>query len=205
MPIVFENDANCFALAEAVWGAGKSFDNVFGVILGTGVGGGIILHKRILSGLQNIAGEWGHTLLIPDSRPCYCGKSGCIETYLSGPAFAKNELRENNFNLSSHEFCIRWDNGKYHTNSAAQKVVDQYCQNFGMAISNVINILDPEAIVLGGGMSNASFLYSKGIDYVRKYIFNDELLTTIKKATLGDSAGVFGAAYLGATSKNNNL
>ena len=201
MSIVFENDANCFALAESVWGAGKSFDIVFGVILGTGVGGGIIINNQILPGLQNIAGEWGHALLIPDTRPCYCGKKGCIETFLSGPAFSKYELKENNFNMSSQEFCKHWDNDKYRSNSAAKKVVDQYCRHFGMAISNVINVLDPEVIILGGGMSNASFIYSNGLEYVKEYIFNDELLTSIKKATLGDSAGVFGAAYLGATSK----
>ena len=200
MPIVFENDANCFALAEAVWGAGKSFDIVFGVILGTGVGGGIIINKQILSGLQNIAGEWGHALLLPRTRPCYCGKKGCIETFLSGPAFKKNELKENKLNIGGQEFCTNWDSNKYKNDLAAQKAVDQYCRHFGMAISNVINMLDPDAIVLGGGMSNASFIYSKGVEYVQKYVFNDELLTVIKKATLGDSAGVFGAAYLGATS-----
>lgn len=203
IPIIFENDANCFALAEAVWGAGKSFNLLFGVILGTGVGGGIILNKKILSGLQNIAGEWGHSLLIPDSRPCYCGKKGCIETYLSGTAFQKYELASNNFNINSRQFCKNWDSHKYKNNSAALKAVDQYCQHFGMAISNVINILDPDAIILGGGMSNASFIYSEGIKYVQKYIFNDELLTKIIKATLGDSAGVFGAAYLGATGIQN--
>lgn len=201
MSIVFENDANCFALAEAVWGAGKTFDTVFGVILGTGVGGGIIINKQILSGLQNIAGEWGHSLLLPDTRPCYCGKKGCIETFLSGTAFNKYELKENNLNMRSQEFCIHWDSYEFIANSSAQKAVDQYCRYFGMAISNIINILDPEVIILGGGMSNASFIYSQGLEYIQKYVFNDELLTVIKKATLGDSAGVFGAAYLGATSK----
>jgi fructokinase len=198
LPIIFENDANCFALAEAVWGAGKSYSVIFGVILGTGVGGGIIINKQILSGLQNIAGEWGHALLIPGTRPCYCGKKGCIETYLSGPAFKMYELKENKFLISSHDFCINWDNGKYENNSSAQLAIDQYCKHFGMALSNIINILDPDVIILGGGMSNASFIYTNGLQYVKKYVFNDELLTPIKKAILGDSAGVFGAAYLGA-------
>ena len=200
MPILFENDANCFTLAEAVWGAGKLYPVIFGVILGTGVGGGIVINKRILSGLQNIAGEWGHTLLIPDSRSCYCGKKGCVETFLSGTAFRKYELEMNNFNLTSHEFSKNWDSGKYKNNPSAKSAVDQYCNHFGMAISNVINILDPDAVILGGGMSNASFIYSQGLEYVKAYVFNDELLTPIKKATLGDSAGVFGAAYLGTTS-----
>lgn len=199
MPIVFENDANCFTLAEAVWGAGKSYNVIFGVILGTGVGGGIVINKRILSGLQNIAGEWGHSLLIPDSRLCYCGKKGCIETYLSGPAFRKYELDVHELNLNSHEFSRNWDNGEYIHNPSAKKAVDHYCKYFGMAISNVINILDPDAVILGGGMSNTSFIYTQGVEYVKEYVFNDELLTPIKKATLGDSAGVFGAAYLGAT------
>jgi fructokinase len=200
MPVVFENDANCFALAEAVWGTGKPYSIIFGVILGTGVGGGIIINKRIISGLQNIAGEWGHSILVPDSRPCYCGKKGCIETHLSGPAFKKYELDVNEFKLTSQEFSRNWDKDEYKNNPSAQKVVDEYCKYFGMAISNVINILDPDAVILGGGMSNASFIYTKGLKYVREYVFNDELLTPIKKATLGDSAGVFGAAYLGATS-----
>jgi len=200
LPIVFENDANCFSLAEAVWGAGKSYSIIFGVILGTGVGGGIVLNKRILPGLQNIAGEWGHAILIPDSRPCYCGKKGCVETYLSGSAFQKYELAENGINLTSHQFSKNWDSNKYNGNPAAQQAVDHYCKYFGMAVSNVINILDPDAIILGGGMSNASFIYKKGWEYVKEYVFNDELLTPIKKATLGDSAGVFGAALLGAAS-----
>lgn len=200
MPIIFENDANCFALAEAVWGAGKLYSVIYGVILGTGVGGGIVINKQILSGLQNIAGEWGHALLIPETRPCYCGKKGCIETYLSGTAFKKYELEKNEFLISSHDFCTNWDNGKYENNSSAEAAIDQYCKHFGMALSNIINILDPDAVVLGGGMSNASFIYTNGLQYVKKYVFNDELLTPIKKATLGDSAGVFGAAYLGATS-----
>jgi len=198
-PVVFENDANCFALAEAVWGAGKSYAVVFGIILGTGVGGGIVIKKRILSGLQNITGEWGHSILFPDTRPCYCGKKGCTETYLAGPAFKKFELDENGFNLSSQKFCINWDNGNYHNNSAAHTVVNHYCKHFGIAVSNVINILDPDVVILGGGMSNASFIYTMGTDYVKQYVFNDELLTPIIKATLGDSAGVFGAAYLGST------
>ncbi len=201
IPVVFENDANCFALAEAVWGAGKLYSVIFGIILGTGVGGGIVINRQILSGLQNIAGEWGHALLIPDSRPCYCGKKGCIETYLSGPAFRKYDLEVNKLNLSSQDFCINWENGKYKNNPAAQTAIDHYCKYFGMAISNIINVLDPDAIILGGGMSNASFIYNKGLEYVREYVFNDELLTPIKKATLGDSAGVFGAAYLGSTNK----
>ena len=205
IPIVFENDANCFALAEAVWGAGKMHRLVFGVILGTGVGGGIIFDKQIVSGLQNIAGEWGHAILIPDSRPCYCGKQGCIETYLSGSAFQKFELKDNNFNISSQKFCIDWENGLYTANPAAESAINQYCNHFGMAVSNLINILDPDAVILGGGMSNASFLYSTGIAYIKKFVFNDELLTPVKKAILGDSAGVFGAAYLGFTSNGIRL
>ncbi|MEJ2056145.1 MAG: ROK family protein, partial [Calditrichaceae bacterium] len=203
IPVVFENDANCFALAEAVWGAGRQNTLIFGVILGTGVGGGIILDKKIIPGLQNIAGEWGHSLLLPGTRSCYCGKKGCVETFLSGSAFAKYELYKNGLELNSREFCSNWDEGIYKKNEPAKTAVQNYCRQFGMAVSNVINILDPDAVILGGGMSNASFIYTTGTEYIREFVFNDELLTEIKIATLGDSAGVFGAAYLGATGNTN--
>lgn len=196
--VAFENDANCFALAESVWGAAKDYSSVFGVILGSGVGGGIIHDRTIHSGRHNIAGEWGHTLLIPGGRPCYCGKQGCVETYLSGPAFERYSLTPYNFNMTAKEFNRTWQESDFPNRKRAELIVDSYCDYFGMAMSNVINILDPDVIVLGGGVSNFSFLYNKGIRAVEKYIFNDELLTPIKPAVLGDSAGVFGAAYLGA-------
>jgi len=200
MPIAFENDANCFALAEAVWGAGNGYTTVFGVILGTGVGGGIIFNKKIHSGLQSIAGEWGHSIIHPGGHHCYCGKAGCVETYLSGPAFEKNIVHAHGFNLTGKKFTNQWENGILQNKEEAQNVVREYCKYFGMAVSNVINIIDPDVIVLGGGMSNASFLYTTGLESIAKFVFNDELITEVKKAELGDSAGVFGAAYLGAQS-----
>ncbi len=196
--IVFENDANCFALAEAIWGAGANYRSLFGVILGTGVGGGFIHNKQIISGAQNIAGEWGHTLLIPGGNPCYCGKQGCVETYLSGKGFEQNILHPLHFDMSARSFNHSWQIGALCRKEEAEQAVEIYCDYFGMALSNVINIIDPEVVILGGGMSNCAFLYTKGVDAVRKYVFNDEMLTKIKPAVLSDAAGVFGAAYLGA-------
>ncbi|MGD9487957.1 MAG: ROK family protein [Calditrichaceae bacterium] len=192
-PAGFENDANCFALAESTWGAGKGSDLVFGAIIGTGVGGGLIYRGEILQGRQNIAGEWGHSLLIPDGHECYCGKKGCVETYLSGPAMENYLLKPEGINSPAKEFNHLYDE----TNDLTNRIIDSYCNYFGIAMGNLINILDPDIIVIGGGVSNFRFLYDKGIDAVKKNVFNDELLSEIKQAELGDSAGVFGAALVG--------
>ncbi|MGD9898565.1 MAG: ROK family protein [Calditrichaceae bacterium] len=192
-PAGFENDANCFALAESTWGAGKGYNLVFGAIIGTGVGGGLIYRGEIVQGRQNIAGEWGHSLLIPDGHECYCGKKGCVETYLSGPAIENYLLKPEGINSPAKEFNHLYDETDIITN----RIIDAYCNYFGIAVGNLINILDPDIIVLGGGVSNFRFLYDKGIEAVKKNIFNDELLTEIKQAEFGDSAGVFGAALVG--------
>jgi len=188
--ILIENDANCFAMAESKLGAAKDFELVFGVILGTGVGGGIVINGKLHSGITNIAGEWGHHTLHRDGNPCYCGKNGCVETYISGPALEKRwlELTGKSQNLSDivsnldDEYRQKWKN--------------EFIENFGYGLANVIDILDPDVIVLGGGLSNIDFLYSDGKNSVYEKVFSDLVQTSILKNKLGDSAGVFGAALL---------
>jgi len=188
--VSMENDANCFAMAEAKMGAAKDYDVVFGVIMGTGVGGGIVINKKIHQGRTNIAGEWGHHTLHQNGNKCYCGKNGCVETYISGPALEKrwNELTGKKDSLPQiiqnldDDKAIQWKN--------------EFLHNFGTALANVIDILDPDAIVLGGGVSNVSFLYDEGKKAVYDSVFSDLVDTPILKNQLGDSAGVFGASLL---------
>ncbi len=188
--VSMENDANCFAMAEAKMGAAKDYDVVFGVIMGTGVGGGIVINKKIHHGRTNIAGEWGHHTLHQNGNKCYCGKNGCVETYISGPALEKrwNELTGKKDSLPqiiqnfNDDKAIQWKN--------------EFLHNFGTALANVIDILDPDAIVLGGGVSNVSFLYDEGKKAVYDSVFSDLVDTPILKNQLGDSAGVFGASLL---------
>ena len=188
--VSMENDANCFAMAEAKMGAAKDYDVVFGVIMGTGVGGGIVINKKIHHGRTNIAGEWGHHTLHQNGNKCYCGKNGCVETYISGPALEKrwNELTGKKDSLPQiiqnldDDKVIQWKN--------------EFLHNFGTALANVIDILDPDAIVLGGGVSNVSFLYDEGKKAVYDSVFSDLVDTPILKNQLGDSAGVFGASLL---------
>ena len=188
--VSMENDANCFAMAEAKMGAAKDYDLVFGVIMGTGVGGGIVINKKIHHGRTNIAGEWGHHTLHQNGNKCYCGKNGCVETYISGPALEKrwNELTGKKDSLPqiiqnfNDDKAIQWKN--------------EFLHNFGTALANVIDILDPDAIVLGGGVSNVSFLYDEGKKAVYDSVFSDLVDTPILKNQLGDSAGVFGASLL---------
>ena len=188
--ISIENDANCFALAEAKLGAGKNSNIVFGVIMGTGVGGGIIINKKIHHGRINIAGEWGHHCLHNDGNSCYCGNKGCVETYISGPALEKNWLRMSGLNQSLPEIIQNSNN----PNFVDWKKI--FLKNFGLSISNVIDILDPDMIILGGGLSNIDFLYTEGKDSVYGKVFSDTVDTPIVKNELGDSAGVFGACLL---------
>ena len=204
-PIEFANDANCFALAEARYGAGRGHALVFGVILGTGVGGGIVLgsgptdpeggRPRVWDGLQGIAGEWGHVALEPVSGPpCYCGRAGCIETLLSGPALearyaARTGARRPLAELAAAAAADPPD-------AAAQAVIAEACSVFGRAIATVINILDPDIIVLGGGVSHLESLYTEGVAAAQRWVFSDELITPIRKHEIGDSAGVIGAALL---------
>jgi fructokinase len=188
-----ENDANCFALAEALAGAGRGHELVFGVILGTGVGGGIVVRGSVWPGPQHIAGEWGHHAIDPSGPRCYCGQRGCVETLLSGPALEAAYRAAGGANgVAAGEVAARADAGE----AAAARVFAAYLTHFGRALANVISILDPSVVVLGGGLSNLDALYSRGRDEVARRVFNDELATPIVKNMLGDSAGVIGAALL---------
>lgn len=194
LPVVAENDANCFALAEALLGAGRGHELVFGVIMGTGVGGGIVASGRLHGGPQRIAGEWGHHSIDLLGPECYCGGRGCVETYLSGPAVAARYTSASGRSFAAPEVFAAFRRG----DPPAVRVVEQFFDHFGRALANVINILDPDAVVLGGGLSNVPELYSIGRAAVVRYVFSDELTTPIVANQLGDSAGVFGAALLAA-------
>ncbi len=192
-PVAFANDANCFALAEAIMGAGKGHPLVFGVIMGTGVGGGLVIDGKVREGIMSIAGEWGHMLLEPTSdRICHCGKGGCVETYLGGPHIERHYKSLSGNSARLPEIIARREEGE----EAAIECVTVWLDHFGMALANLINVLDPDIIILGGGVSKTDLLYDEGIKYVEKYVFSDELLTPIVRHTFGDSAGVFGAAFL---------
>ena len=188
--ILMENDANCFALAESLLGSAKDHEVVFGVIMGTGVGGGIVINGTIHKGRSNIAGEWGHHILHPNGNECYCGKRGCVETYISGPALERRwfEITGTKESLQSITQNLSFEK--------AEQWKSEFLENFGMALANVIDILDPDAIVLGGGVSNVSFLYDEGKKAVYEKVFSDLVNTPILKNKLGDSAGVFGACLL---------
>jgi fructokinase len=188
--ISLENDANCFALAEARLGAGKDHNIVFGVIMGTGVGGGIIIDGKIHHGRTNIAGEWGHHCLHNDGNSCYCGNLGCVETYISGPALEKNWFDLSSLNQSLLEIIQNSSNPHF------ENWKKTFLDNFALSLSNVIDILDPDIIILGGGLSNINFLYDEGKDAVYEKVFSDTVDTPIIKNEIGDSAGVFGACLL---------
>ena len=188
--ISMENDANCFAMAEATMGVAKDFDLVFGVILGTGVGGGIVIDKQLHSGRTNIGGEWGHHTLHREGNSCYCGKCGCVETYISGPALENQWMKLTGEAKSLPEILMNLDNEN------GKKWKDEFLENFGYGLANVIDILDPDAIVLGGGLSNIDFLYTEGKESVHSKVFSDLVDTPILKNQLGDSAGVIGACML---------
>ena len=188
--ISMENDANCFSMAEAKLGAAKGFDVIFGIIMGTGVGGGIIINGKQHQGRTNIAGEWGHHTLHHNGNKCYCGKNGCVETYISGPALEKRWTELTGKTKSLPQIIQNLDGDK------VKQWKDEFLENFGTALANVIDILDPDVIVLGGGVSNISFLYDEGKEAVYDKVFTDMVDTPILKNQLGDSAGVFGAALL---------
>jgi len=190
--IVIENDANCFALAEAIMGAGIGYPSVFGVIMGTGCGGGIVFDGKIRQGPQNIAGEWGHMVIDPQGLPCYCGASGCVESFISGGGLEKRIKNTTGNSISAMDFFripLK--------DESLKKIKQDFYVRFGQALANLINILDPDIVVLGGGLSNEGSLYKEGIEEVYKRIFNDVPTTPIVKNILGDSAGVIGAALIG--------
>ena len=190
-PVRLENDANCFALSEATDGAGKAAAVVFGVILGTGVGGGICVNGKVLTGVNAIAGEWGHNPLpLPgaDDLPlpaCYCGRLGCIETYLSGPGLGRDHERRTGTRMSPQEIA-----------SLADRSLERYAERLARALASVINVLDPDVIVLGGGMSNVGRLYTEVPQLWKRYVFSDHVATRLAPPAHGDSSGVRGAAWL---------
>ena len=190
-----ENDANCFALAETKFGAVKDqmphAKIVFGVIIGTGVGGGIIIDNKILYGKQGIGGEWGHTIIKDDGEMCYCGKKGCVESIISGRALQKYYT-----SLSGKKLPFKDIYKNIETDLNAKKTLKRMITYFGKGLSNVVNIIDPDIIVLGGGLSNTNELYDQGYQELKKYVFNPTFKTKIIKPKLGDSAGVYGAALL---------
>lgn len=207
-PIALANDADCFALAEAVDGAGAGFDTVFGVILGTGVGGGIVSHRRLLAGPNAIAGEWGHVRMpelveapagirqrldsLP-SRPCYCGRSDCIETWLSGPGLALSGRQLGEQVATAEALVEAAEAGS----PAAMAALDLYAWQLAAALSLVINVLDPHCIVLGGGLSNLHSLYTRVPARWGRFVFSATVRTPLRPPRHGDSAGVRGAAWLG--------
>ena len=191
-PLRFSNDANCFALSEAVDGAGREGEVVFGVILGTGVGGGIVIGRRVLGGRQQIAGEWGHNPLEPGGPECYCGRRGCVETLLSGPGMERDHHAATGESLTAPEIAHRASAGE----PGAAATLERYLDRFGRALAVVINIRDPDGVVLGGGMSNIRRLYTGGRERVAAHVFNTEFLTPVVPNRHGDSSGVRGAARL---------
>ncbi len=191
--IRIENDANCFALSEAMDGAGRDHEIVFGVIMGTGVGGGLVFNKQLIKGRHAIAGEWGHNVLHADGPDCYCGKKGCVETFLSGPALLNQYIKYGGENAANAIDVVKFARCKQ---PIATKVFQQFIENFGFAMSQVVNIVDPDVIVLGGGMSAVNELYELGFEVLSKKVFNDFYDGKVLKNKHGDSSGVRGAAWL---------
>ena len=187
------NDANCFALAEATLGAARGHAVVLGLIIGTGVGSGIVVNGRVVDGRHGIAGEWGHNPLCGESTPCYCGRSGCVETVISGPALERFYREHAGEARPLAEIVRRADAG----DDTAAATLGRLIEKFGEAIAAVINIVDPDAIVIGGGVGNVDHLYQPATRAsIERYLFNPTLETALLRPSLGDSAGVFGAALL---------
>jgi fructokinase len=202
IPVYIANDANCFALAEAQMGIVQDvvpdYRLVFGIIMGTGVGGGVVIRGNdgqafVLNGLQGIGGEWGHNVLEENGDPCYCGKKGCVEQVLSGPALQRFYEAQSGEALKLPQILKNYHQGN---DPHAQTTVERLLENFGQAVTTLVNVLDPDAIVVGGGVGNIDLLYSEGPIRAQKYVFNASFDTPILRPKLGDSAGVFGAAML---------
>jgi len=188
-----ENDANCFALAEALHGAGRGRRVVFGVILGTGCGGGIVIDRAVHRGLQAIGGEWGHMVIDPRGPLCYCGQRGCVETFISGSGLENRHAEHAGERKSAPDIVAAWRRGE----APATATMDEFFAHFGRSVANLIAVLDPDIVVLGGGFSNVDELYTRGVEEVAKRVFSDSLETPIVKHALGDSAGAIGAALVG--------
>ncbi|MCC6815145.1 MAG: ROK family protein [Saprospiraceae bacterium] len=196
IPVKLANDANCFAYAETLLGSVQAYKKepecVFGIIMGTGVGGGVVVHNKILNGLHGIAGEWGHNPLADDGDLCYCGRKACVETFISGPATEKYYQALSNEKLNSTEIYKKYLSEDEH----AIKTINRLIHYFGKAVANIVNIIDPEFIILGGGLGNLDILYTLGREEVKSHLFNKDFNTKFLKPKLGDSAGVFGAGLL---------
>lgn len=195
--VVLANDANCFALAETHWGVVKQktpdAKMIFAIIMGTGVGGGIVCQGKVWNGRHGIGGEWGHNYLDKSGGACYCGQTGCVETVISGPATERYYKKITGKKITLKEIYSGYKKG---ADAAATETIERLCHFFGKAVSVIINMLDPDVIVVGGGVGNIDELYSKGVDVLKKYIFNNRFDAPVLKPVLGDSAGVFGAAAL---------
>lgn len=223
-PIRIANDANCFALSEAVDGSGQDSLSVFGVIIGTGVGGGWVFDKKLMIGANAIGGEWGHNplpyLSADDSLlDCYCGQSGCIETFLSGPGLTHHaELMRRTLSpaaikssaaieppaaskilQTTQKNAAEWWQSYQSGDSLAQQVIEQYCQRLAKSLASVINIMDPDMIILGGGLSKMDILYQRVPELWQQWVFSDEVATRLAPPSHGDASGVRGAAWLGST------
>lgn len=192
-PVQVRNDADCFTLAESLAGAGQGYGLVFGVIMGTGCGGGISYNGVVREGPHRISGEWGHYSVDPQGTECYCGNRGCVETLISGSGVENAYHRKYGQRLSMNEIVVK----ARANDPKSRKIFDRFLDDFGRCLGGLISILDPDAIVLGGGLSNIDELYTAGMERVRQYAFHDNLRTPILKNRLGDSAGVFGAAWIG--------
>ncbi|MBJ6611612.1 MAG: ROK family protein [Candidatus Thiothrix moscowensis] len=199
--IRIENDANCFALSEATDGAAAGANVVFGVIVGTGTGAGVVVHGKVLTGANAIGGEWGHNPLpwpVADELPgktCYCGKHGCIETWLSGPGFETEYRQATSLTRKAADIVQLADHG----DTVAEQVMQAYEERMAKSLAHIINILDPDVIVLGGGMSNIARLYLNIPQRWGRYVFSDHVSTRLLPPRFGDSSGVRGAAWLGAS------
>jgi fructokinase len=192
------NDANCFALSEATDGAGAGCHTVFGAIVGTGTGGGIVVAGEVLTGPNAVAGEWGHNPLPwPDASEwpgpaCYCGRTGCIETFLSGPGLMRAHTQDTGVTLTPETIVQRALDGE----AAARASLERYAHRMARALASVINLLDPDVVVLGGGMSNIESLYEMVPELWKPYVFSDAVATPVLRAVHGDASGVRGAAWL---------
>ena len=197
IPVAAANDANCFAIAETNLGIVSEVkpeaEVVFGIIMGTGVGGGVVVNGKVLNGIHGIGGEWGHNFLSASGGRCYCGQIGCVETVISGTGLQKFYADQTGTVRSLPDIVERHKTG---TDPYATETIERLLTYFGKAVAYVVNILDPDAIVLGGGVGNIDLLYTRGAEELKKHIFNTRMDTLLLKPKLGDSAGVFGAALL---------
>ena len=192
-PFALENDANCFALAEATFGAAKGYKNVFGLVMGTGVGAGIVVNGTLLNGRNRVAGEWGHMSIDPQGPICFCGRNGCVERYISGKA-----LEESYYQLSGRrqplEAIVQ---SAQAGESCALLVMEAFLDKFADAVANVVAVLDPDVIVVGGGLASIDYIFTEGRERLMRIVFGNAFDTPIVRNILGNTAGVIGAAIIG--------